>query len=96
MIGEGKNAAKYTSTLKVRIPKLTKRLQIKAGKSKNVTLKNVSVYTEVDWDSDSGIVIEQNAEKPYIVSVTGVSEGESELTAYVDGQVYTMIVTVRP
>ncbi len=95
MIGEGKNAAKYTASLKIRIPKLAKSLKVKAGKSKNITLKNVSAYTEVDWDADSGIMIEQNPTKPFIVKVTGVTEGESGLTAYVDGQVYTMIVTVK-
>ncbi|MBR5420436.1 MAG: glycoside hydrolase family 9 protein [Lachnospiraceae bacterium] len=94
VIGEGKYAAKYKASLKLRIPKLAGDLNIKAGKTKTVQLKNVSTYTEVKWEGDEGLTLTA-LKDPRKIKVSGGIPGEYRLAAYVNGQSYTMNVRIR-
>ena len=94
VIGEGKYAAKYSATVKVKIPKLAEVSNIKSGKTKTVSIKNVSKYTDVKWECSDGLVM-QNTKDARKVKISAGNAGEYELRAVIDGQTYIMHVNVK-
>ncbi|MCR5119524.1 MAG: CAP domain-containing protein [Lachnospiraceae bacterium] len=103
--GKGKYAdkytvAKYTATIKVKLPKLKEQISIAAGKTKTVTLKNVSSYTPVVWEKSSGAAVElTQLSKANKVKITAAEEagGQSaQVTAIVNDQRYTITVDITP
>ncbi|MBR6256917.1 MAG: glycoside hydrolase family 9 protein [Lachnospiraceae bacterium] len=94
IIGEGKYTAKYSATVKVKIPKLAEVLNIKTGKTKTVSIKNVSKYTDVKWECSDGLNI-QNTGDPRKVKISAGNAGEYELEAVIDEHTYIMHVNVQ-
>ncbi|MBQ9867340.1 MAG: leucine-rich repeat protein, partial [Lachnospiraceae bacterium] len=101
-ISEGGYSVKYSADIKVKIPKPAATLNIKDGKTKKLTLKNVSKYTEVEWSSPSQAIIIQSTSKNYIVKLTALSTLDPEaaaapipITAVVDGKEYVTYVTIK-
>ncbi len=96
IIGEGKNAASCSATLKVRIPKTPNAVKMKEGKYKTVTLNNVSPYTDVQWSVDENTcVLITEQPKNNKVRLHSVCAGDTILRAVVDGQEYLIPVTVK-
>ncbi len=101
-ISEGGYSVKYSANIKVKIPKPASTLQIKDGKTKKLTLKNVSKYTAVEWSSSSEAISIQSTGKSYEVKLTALSTLDPEaakaaitITAVVDGKEYTTNVTIK-
>lgn len=101
-ITTGGFTTKYSANLKVKIPKMVETLSIKDGKSKKLTLKNVSKYTEVKWTSSSNAIIISPTSKNGTVKLTALAELDKEaagevitVTAFVDGVKYNTYVTIR-
>ncbi len=93
----------YTAKLKVKIPKPSKSIKIKDGKSKNVDIKNVSAYTSVYWKSSSPALTIEATKKPFKVKVSVDSSKDpsvltqpATLTAVIDGVEYKTNVVVKP
>ena len=113
--GEGKGAvtiscsissygyeAVYKAKINVKRPKAKETLKIKDGKSKKLTLSNVSKYTEVVWSSSSPAVTIESTKKPYTVKLTVNSALDENLatvpavvTATVDGQEYKTTIQIK-
>ncbi|MCR5120533.1 MAG: hypothetical protein K6B44_13045 [Lachnospiraceae bacterium] len=97
LIGDGKNAAKYTATLKVKLPKIKKKLKIKEGKSKKLSISNTAKDAEISWSSSSSALEISATEKPTSVMLTAV--GSSSETVYVKASVngieYVTEVTIE-
>ncbi|MCR4584961.1 MAG: CAP domain-containing protein [Lachnospiraceae bacterium] len=97
LIGEGDKAAKYTATLKVKKPKLKEGLKIKVGRSKKLTLKNVSSYNQdkLKWSVTGSAVSLEMTPKNKVVKISGLSAGEAVVSVTLDGVVYKTTVTVE-
>ncbi len=97
VIGEGENAAKYKAALKVKKPKLKENLSIKAGKSKKLTLKNVSSYNKekIQWRIEGSAVSLNTTNKNNIVKLIANSPGTATVIATLDGVDYSTTVTVE-
>ena len=113
--GEGKGAvtiscsissygyeAVYKAKINVKRPKAKETVKIKDGKSKKLTLSNVSKYTEVVWSSSSPAVTIESTKKPYTVKLTVNSALDENLatvpavvTATVDGQEYKTTIQIK-
>lgn len=113
--GEGKGAvtiscsiqsygyeAVYKAKINVKRPKAKETVKIKDGKSKKLTLSNVSKYTEVEWSSSSPAVTIESTKKPYTVKLTVNSALDENLaavpavvTATVDGQEYKTTIQIK-
>ncbi|MBQ9867955.1 MAG: hypothetical protein IJM34_13130 [Lachnospiraceae bacterium] len=113
--GEGKGAvtiscsiqsygyeAVYKAKINVKRPKAKETVKIKDGKSKKLTLSNVSKYTEVEWSSSSPAVTIESTKKPYTVKLTVNSALDEDLaavpavvTATVDGQEYKTTIQIK-
>ncbi len=113
--GEGKGAvtiscsissygyeAVYKAKINVKRPKAKETVKIKDGKSKKLTLSNVSKYTEVVWSSSSPAVAIESTKKPYTVKLTVNSALDENLatvpavvTATVDGQEYKTTIQIK-
>ena len=96
-------SCKYTAKLKVRIPKPSKSIKIKDGKSKNVEIKNVSSYTPVNWKSSSPALSIEPSTKTYKIKISADSVKDPSiltqpvtLTAVIDGIEYKTEVVVMP
>ena len=96
-------SCKYTAKLRVKLPKPSKSINIKDGKSKLVGINNVSNYTSVSWRSSSSALIIETTSKPYKVKVTADSVKDPSaltqpviLTAVIDGIEYKTNVVIKP
>ena len=94
LIGDAGYAAKYSAVIKIKIPKLSESIKLKQGKTRSVSIKNVSGYTDVRWEGAPGLVITDTKDIRK-VKISAASAGEYELKAFVDGQVYICHVNVR-
>ena len=97
LIGEGDNAAKYTATLKLKKPKLKEEIHIKAGKTKKLTLKNVSGFNldKISWKADGGPVIMTSTDKGNAVKLSADVSCEATVTATLNGAEYKTKVYVE-
>ncbi|MCR5249619.1 MAG: glycoside hydrolase family 9 protein [Lachnospiraceae bacterium] len=95
VIGDGKYAAKYKATIKVKIPKIAESTRIRAGKTKTVTLKNVSSYTAVTWDAGGAPLTLTPVKDLRKIKVNGQVPGEYELKAIVDGIEYRTKIVIQ-
>ncbi len=94
-IGNGIYAAKYKFTMRIKIPKIKSSIKVKVGKTKKVTLSNVSSGTYITWKAGSKNVIQlTSTSKPNVVKINGLKNGTTTLMATVDGHDYIAYVTV--
>ena len=85
--GEGKNAAKYSITVKASFPTMSKaNLKIQTGQSAVLALKNTKLIPE--WDG-GGLVTIDDAGK-----FTAISAGEGVISATVEGVIYSCNIKV--
>lgn len=90
VFGSGKFAAKYTFTLKVVIPKISKaEASVVTGQALKLTLKRTKLTPE--WRSSDSKVCTVSDGK-----MTAVSSGSAVITATLDGVDYSCSVTVKP
>ncbi|MBP5608528.1 MAG: glycoside hydrolase family 9 protein, partial [Lachnospiraceae bacterium] len=94
IIGEGRYAAKYTAVFKVKFPKLKPAISLKPGKTKTVTIKNVSAYTSVHWVPDPALTLTQTKDMRK-VKISAAAPGTYNLKAVIDGREYVMEVTAE-
>ncbi len=88
--GEGKKAAKFSFTLRVKIPKLSKtKATLKVGKSTRLKAKNTSL-TPTWQSSNTAVATVDNTGK-----VTAKAPGSATITATIEGVPYTCQVTVK-
>ncbi|MCR5605021.1 MAG: hypothetical protein K6G27_15150 [Lachnospiraceae bacterium] len=100
--GEGKNAAKYSYTVNVNAPCLSKRqLTLKAGAKKGtkITLKGIPKESApaIKWGcgDDGTVSITPNPKNnASCMIIPGASAGNATVTAELDGVAYTCAVTV--
>ncbi len=92
----------YTAKLKVKIPKPSKSVKIKDGKSKKVGINNVSAYTSVNWRSSSPALTIEATKKSYKIKVSvdstkdpSVLTQPATLTAVIDGVEYNTSVIIK-
>ena len=89
--GSGKQAAKYSFTVKVVIPYLSKKTaNMVTGAAMQIKVKNAKGYTATWRSSDNSIAMVNGGK------VTAVSAGNVKITATVDGADYSCDVTVKP
>ena len=87
--GEGKNAAKYTITLKANIPAMSKtKLKLQTGQTSKLKLNNTKLIPS--WTSGSLVTVDNTGK------ITALYAGEETVTASVDGIPYTCKVTIVP
>jgi len=89
VFGEGKNAAKYSATLVVKIPRLNKT-ELKTKTGFETKLKAMNTTLKADWSSDNESVAAVDSDG----KVTGKTAGEAVITATIDGAQYSCKVTV--
>ncbi|MCR5251571.1 MAG: InlB B-repeat-containing protein [Lachnospiraceae bacterium] len=101
-ITTGGFAVRYFANLKVKIPKPVATMSIKDGKSKKLTLKNVSKYTDVVWKSSSKAIIITPSSNKYTVNLNALSALDKDsaaevitVTAVVDEIEYVTYVTIK-
>ena len=87
--GEGKNAAKYSFTVKVNIPVISKKsLTMITGKQQKVKLNNTKLAPTWRSSNESVAVVENG-----VITATGY--GEAMISAVLDGVSYTCQVSVK-
>ena len=91
IIGEGKYAAKYTAVLKVKFPKVKTAISLKPGKTKTVTVKNVSAYTSVKWEHDPALTLTQTKDRRK-VKISAAAPGNYTVKAVIEGREYPIEV----
>ena len=90
VFGEGKNAAKYSFTVTVTVPVISKKtVAMLTGAS--TTLKLNKASETPDWSSSNGSVAEVDENG----KITAHSAGETEINAQLNGIDYTCKVTVK-
>ena len=96
-IGEGDKAAKYTAELKVKKPKLKETLKIKNGKSKKLTLKNVSSFNKdkIQWRIEGSAAGLTTTNKNNVVKLSANAIGTATVIAVLDGSEYKTVITVE-
>ncbi len=89
--GEGTNAAKYTTKVTVKIPRLSSsKATLKAGKTKKLKIKNTNLPVSEWKSSDEAVAtVDENG------LVIAVSAGNAVISATVDGVDYGCTVTVN-
>ena len=88
--GTGKNAAKYQTTIKVKLPVLNKKkVRIRVGKTTKLKLKKTDKVAERWYSSDDRVALVADG------YVTGINRGSAVITAVLDGVEYKCDVTVR-
>ena len=89
LFGDGKNAAKYSFTVKVTIPKLSKSsATLLTGGTAKLKLKNTKL--NVSWTSSKRDVASVSGGV-----VTAKNAGTTIITATAEGQNYTCEITVK-
>lgn len=90
VFGEGKNAAKYSFTVKVVIPSISKKkASMQTGAEMTLKLNKASEMPEWTSSDDSIAEVDENGK------VTANSAGEATITASLDGVDYSCAITVK-
>lgn len=90
----GSSVVKKAVTVNVKIPAFAKTsLTIKAGKSGKVAIKNKPKSVAVVYQSSNANVATVD---PTTGKVFGISAGTAEITATIDGEIYSYSVIVTP
>lgn len=87
---------KVSTTLTVKIPKLSVKdsFNLKKGKSKKITLKNVPKGEDVKWIVDKRDMVDI-IENGSSCVVYGKEPGYAKVTAICEGQEYSTVITVQ-
>ncbi len=89
--GESKNAAKYTTKVTVKIPRLSaSKVKLRVGKSRKLKVMNTTVKPTA-WKSSNPSVATVDTKG----KIKAVAVGESTISATVDGVDYSCTVTVK-
>ncbi len=89
--------AKYSFTIKVKHPKFKKAvIKIKNGKTKTITLSNVSSYTNVEWKVDGNAeFVPTNKTSKIKLTANGTPGDTINVRAIVDEQEYNCQLTIK-
>lgn len=88
--GSGKDAAKYTVKVRVKIPYLSsKSIKLRKGKKKILKVKNTALPAVFRSSDEAVAIVDENGK------ITAVGKGSAVITATVDEVDYTCTVTVR-
>ncbi len=88
--GEGKQASKFSFTLQVKIPKLSKtKSTLKAGKSTRLSVKSTSLTPRWHSSNPSVATVDSTGR------VTAKAPGNATITATIEGVAYSCQITVK-
>lgn len=89
--GEGKNAAKYSFTIKAKLPEINpKRVTVQSGKTKQLKLKN-AVLSDATWSTENASIATVSESG----LLSGTAPGSTRVIATVNGIKYYANVTVK-
>ena len=84
--GEGKNAARYSITVKASPPTMSKtKLKLQTGQSATIKMKNTKIVPE--WESGGLSIVDDG-------KITALYAGEETVIAYVEGKMYSCTVNI--